>query len=205
VIRGGKEGYERLLLLARDRWPDTEALFARVGLAPGMRCLDLGCGGGEVTLQMARMVAPDGSVTGIDMDGVKLGLGRQEAARRGLENVEFRQLNVLDWAEPGGYDVVYSRFLLQHLSDPLALLRRMWAAVRPGGVLAVEDADFGGWCCHPPNEALDFFARAYQQVLQRRGGDDTAGRKLYGYFLAAGIPGPQVRRSCRSGWPPRTR
>jgi ubiquinone/menaquinone biosynthesis C-methylase UbiE len=192
VIRGGKEGYERLLLLARDRWPDTEALFARVGLAPGMRCLDLGCGGGEVTLQMARMVAPDGSVTGIDMDGVKLGLGRQEAARRGLENVEFRQLNVLDWAEPGGYDVVYSRFLLQHLSDPLALLRRMWAAVRPGGVLAVEDADFGGWCCHPPNEALDFFARAYQQVLQRRGGDDTAGRKLYGYFLAAGIPGPQV-------------
>ena len=87
MIRGGKEGYERLLLLARDRWPDTEALFARVGLAPGMRCLDLGCGGGEVTLQMARMVAPDGSVTGIYMDGVKLSLGRQEAARRGLENV----------------------------------------------------------------------------------------------------------------------
>jgi hypothetical protein len=45
VIRGGKKGYERLLLLARDRWPDTAALFERAGLSPGMRCIDLGCGG----------------------------------------------------------------------------------------------------------------------------------------------------------------
>ena len=41
VIRGGKKGYERLLLLARDRWPDTAALFARAGVSPGMRCIDL--------------------------------------------------------------------------------------------------------------------------------------------------------------------
>jgi len=44
VIRGGREGYERLLVLARERWPDTAALFGRVGLSPGMRCVDLGCG-----------------------------------------------------------------------------------------------------------------------------------------------------------------
>jgi ubiquinone/menaquinone biosynthesis C-methylase UbiE len=49
---GGKQGYERLLLLARDRWPDTAALFARAGVSPGMRCIDLGCGGGEVTLEI---------------------------------------------------------------------------------------------------------------------------------------------------------
>ena len=47
VIRGGQPGYERLLLLARDRWPDTTALFERAGLSPGMRCIDLGCGGGD--------------------------------------------------------------------------------------------------------------------------------------------------------------
>jgi len=192
VIRGGQEGYDRLLLLARDRWPDTAALFERAGLSKGMRCIDLGCGGGEVTLEIAGLVAPGGSVTGVDLDEIKLDLGRRAAAKRGLDNVEFRPLNVRDWDEPAGYDAVYCRFLLQHLSQPVDLLRRMWAGVRPGGVLIVEDADFDGWCCHPPNEGFDFFLRSYSQVLQRRGGDHAVGRKLYGCFLAAGIADPQV-------------
>jgi SAM-dependent methyltransferase len=157
-----------------------------------MRCIDLGCGGGEVTFEIARLVAPGGSVTGVDMDAIKLDLGRRAAAGRGLGNVEFRLLNVRDWDEPGGYDVVYCRFLLQHLSQPVDLLRRMWAGVRPGGVLIVEDADFDGWCRHPPNDGFDFFVHTYSRVLQRRGGDHAIGRKLYGYFLAAGIPDPQV-------------
>jgi SAM-dependent methyltransferase len=192
VIRGGERGYERLALLARTRWPDTAALFARAGLSPGMRCIDLGCGGGQVTLEIARLVAPDGSAVGVDMDEVKLDLARQAAAEGGLANVEFRQLNVRDWDEPGSYDAVYSRFLLQHLSEPADMLGRMWAAVRPRGVLIVEDADFDGWCCHPPNEGFAFFVRSYAEVLRRRGGDHALGRKLYGGFLAAGIPGREV-------------
>jgi ubiquinone/menaquinone biosynthesis C-methylase UbiE len=192
VIRGGREGYERLLVLARERWPDTAALFERVGLSPGMRCIDLGCGGGEVTLEMARLVGPGGSVTGIDMDEVKLDLARQAAARSGLGNVEFRLLSLHDWDEPTAYDAVYCRFVLQHLSRPVDVLRRMWAGVRRGGVLVVEDADFDGWCCDPPNDGFDFFLRAYSQVIKRRGGDHATGRKLYGYFLALGIDDPQV-------------
>ena len=69
---------------------------------------------------------------------------------RGVSNVEFLAGNVNDWDEPGAYDVVYARFLLQHLSEPVDMLRRMWAAARPGGRVIVEDPDFDGWCCHPP-------------------------------------------------------
>jgi len=58
--------------------------------------------------------------------------------------------------------------------------------------LIVEDADFDGWCCHPPNEGFDFFVRNYAQVIRRRGGDHATGRKLYWYFLEAGIPTPHV-------------
>jgi ubiquinone/menaquinone biosynthesis C-methylase UbiE len=192
VIRGGEAGYDRLALLARTRWPDTAALLGRAGLAPGMRCVDLGCGGGQVTLEIARLVGPHGSVVGVDMDEIKLDLARQAAAAAGLANVEFRQLNVQDWDEPASYAAVYCRFLLQHLSDPVGLLGRMWAAVRPRGVLIVEDADFDGWCCDPPNEGFDFFLHAYCEVLRRRGGDPAFGRKLYGGFLAAGIPHPEV-------------
>jgi SAM-dependent methyltransferase len=192
VIRGGEGGYERLALLARTRWPDTAALLARAALSPGMRCIDLGCGGGHVTLEIARLVAPEGSVVGVDMDEIKLDLARQAAAECGLANVEFRQLNVQDWDEPGGYDAVYSRFLLQHLGEPVGLLGRMWAAVRPRGVLVVEEADFDGWCCHPANEGFDFFVRTYSEALTRRGGDSAFGRKLYGGFLAVGIPAPEM-------------
>jgi ubiquinone/menaquinone biosynthesis C-methylase UbiE len=196
VIRGGREGYERLRLLARVHRADTAALFERAGLRPGMSCVDLGCGGGEVTLELAELVAP-ARVVGIDMDEVKLDLARTEAEARPAPNVEFRAGNLDDWEEPGTYDAAYSRAVLQHLSDPVGLLRRMWAALRPRGVLIVEDADFDGWCCHPPNAGFEFFVRAYGEVLARRGGDHAAGRKLYRHALDAGITGIRPPRAAQ--------
>jgi SAM-dependent methyltransferase len=192
VIKGGKPGYDRLALLAAERWPDTRALLDRAGIAAGMRCADIGCGGGAVTLGIARLVAPGGTVRGIDADAVKIGLARQAAAEAGLGNAGFTVLDVRDWDEPGAYDMVYSRFLMQHLSDPEGLLRRMWAAVAEGGLLIVEDADFDGWCCDPPDEAFELFLDCYRTVLARRGGDHAFGRKLYRCALVAGIPEPQV-------------
>lgn len=193
VIRGGKPGYERLQLLARARMPDTRDLFDRVGIAPGRRCLDLGCGSGDVTFEIASRVGPDGHVTGIDMDATKLELARAAATELGLTQVEFRSSDVTTWQEPATYDLVYGRFLLQHLRDPVDLLRRMWDALRPGGALVVEDADFDGLFCHPPNDAFDFYADNYRRVLALNGGDPAIGRKLYGYFRAAGIPRPELR------------
>ena len=116
VLRGGRWGYERLQMLARVRRADTLELLRRVGLRPGMRCLDLGCGGGEVTFEIAQLVRPGGSVVGIDMDEVKLALARKAADEQDLSNVEFRAANVNDWAEPDAYDLVYGRFLLQRLT-----------------------------------------------------------------------------------------
>ena len=126
------------------------------------------------------------------MDEVKLGLARDSGRERGVANVEFRAANVDDWSEPDAYDVTYCRFLLQHLSRPLDVIRSMWEAVRPGGAIVVEDADFAGVFCHPPNDGFDFWAHAYPQVLRSHGGDPAIGRKLYGYFLEAGIPSPNV-------------
>lgn len=202
VIRGGQLGYERLAVLARSWLPMTSALFDRIGVAPGMRCLDLGCGGGDVTRELARRVGPDGLVVGVDMDAVKLDLARQTATAQGLANVEFRELNVYEWAEMSAYDLVYCRFLLQHLSRPVDLLRSMWAAVRESGAIAVEDADFEGSFCDPPHEGFDFWVNAYQRVLERHGGDPLSGRKLHRRFNEAGIPTPElavVQRADRTG------
>jgi ubiquinone/menaquinone biosynthesis C-methylase UbiE len=198
VIRGGLWGYERLQVLARSLWPATSALLDRVGLGSGMSCLDLGCGGGAVTLELARLVGQDGQVAGIDMDEVKLAMARQAARDRGWSNVEFRAGNVYDWAELASYDLVYCRNLLQHLSRPVDVLRAMWAAVRDGGVIVVEDADFTGSFCDPPNAGFAFWVDAYQRVLERHGGDPQIGRKLHRYFAAAGIPAPELTISQRA-------
>src|SRR5262245_20748006 len=125
VIRGGVEGQQRLAVLARVMWPTTSRLLAEAGLAPGMTCLDLGCGGGGVTVRLAASVGPHGHVTGVDMDETILDLARRNATQLGLANVEFRRLDVQDWADESLYDCIYARFLLTHLADPRGLLRRM--------------------------------------------------------------------------------
>jgi 2-polyprenyl-3-methyl-5-hydroxy-6-metoxy-1,4-benzoquinol methylase len=193
IILGGEAGYKRLQVLARASAPNTTALFDRVGLHDGMRCCDLGCGPGVVSLMLAERVGPSGHVDGIDMDEVKLGLARRDAAERGVANVTFRAGDVTAWEDPGAYDVVYARFLLQHLERPVDMLARMWAGVRPGGALVVEDADFSLAFCEPPLDAFDFFIDAYAETIRRRGGDHTAGRKLHRYALEAGVAAPQLR------------
>jgi len=193
VLRGGQWGYDRLKLLARMKRDETLELFRRAGVRPGMRCVDLGCGGGEGTFDLAVAAGPGGSVTGVDMDAEKLALARESARERGIGNVEFRAGNVNEWDEPDTCDFVYCRFLLQHLARPADLLRRMWAAVRAGGVIAVEDADFDGLFCDPPNGGFDFYKTMYPEVCRLGGGDPTIGRKLYRYFGQAGIPGVQFR------------
>ena len=205
VIRGGRAGYDRLQVLTRDRWPTTRALFARAGVGAGMRCVDLGCGGGEVTFELAKLVAPGGDVVGVDMDEVKLALARDAAADRGITNVEFRALNVNAWDEPAAYDVVYGRFLLQHLREPVALLRRMWAAVRPGGVIVVEDADFDGWGCHPANVGFAFFVRAYREVIAHWGGTTRLDASSTPPFSTPGSLLPTLTSSARSTLPTRER
>src|SRR5258708_6232147 len=171
-------------------------------MGDGMRCVDVGCGGGDVTLELARRVGPDGAVLGIDMDEVKLELARQSAVGAGLTNIEFRAMNVYEWTAEMMYDIVYCRFVLQHLSRPLDVLRSMWAGVAVGGAIVVEDADFEGSFCDPPNASFDFWVDAYQRVLKRHGGDPLTGRKMTRLFRDAGIPEPEVtvaQRAYRTG------
>jgi ubiquinone/menaquinone biosynthesis C-methylase UbiE len=193
VLRGGQAGYDRLQVLARARRADSVELAGLAGLRPGMRCVDLGCGGGEMTFELARLTGPGGSVTGIDQDEVKLSLAREAAAERGITNVTFETGDVAGWDEPGAADFAYCRFLLEHLSEPAGVLRRMWRSVRPGGAIAAESIDYDGTFSYPANDGFAFHQWTFGQVMARNGGDAVLGRKLYQRFLEAGIPAPQLR------------
>jgi len=192
VIRGGVEGKHRLEVLARTMWPSTSRLLERSGLTQGMTCLDLGCGGGDVTLELARWIGRDGEVTGLDMDKTKLDLAREAAAVQGLRNTYFRESDIGQWNETSQYDLVYCRFQLTHLRDPVALLRRMWNAVRLGGRVVIEDVDFAGSFCHPACTAFDRYVDLYRRVVASRGGDADIGPRLYGLVRDSGWQNPNL-------------
>jgi predicted O-methyltransferase YrrM len=193
AIRGGIEGKRRLDLLAQVMAPTIQALLARAGLRPGMRCLDLGCGGGHVSRLLAQMVGQSGRVVGLDLDQVKLESAQEHCRSEGLENVEFRQVDVTEWSEPETYDLVYGRFILSHLGGRPAVVARMAEALRPGGVVVLEDIDFTGSFCYPPNSAYDRYCELYRAVIRRRGGDADLGPQLYGLCLDAGMREGEVR------------
>jgi SAM-dependent methyltransferase len=186
IIGGGLAGRERLRVLARALGPTTAALLDRVQIAPGMRCLDVGCGGGDVTCELARRAAP-GHVVGVDFDETKLALARDEAAAARIDNLEYRTGDVVKIDLASEYDAIYVRFLLTHLADPAAGAARIAAGLRPGGVLIVEDIDFTGVFCHPPSAAYDRYVDLYTRTAHARRVDPNIGFRLPELLTGAGL------------------
>ena len=187
VIRGGVQGRERLKLLSEVMGATTRALLAEAGVPAGANCIDIGCGGGDVTLELARMAGPAGQALGVDLDEAKLAIAREEAAARGVSNVAFEAHDLTTWEPDRPFDVVYARFLLTHLSDPGAVVRTMRRHLRPGGVVIVEDIDFRGHFAEPGCPALDRFVALYSSSVGRRGADPNIGPRLPALLRDAGF------------------
>jgi SAM-dependent methyltransferase len=186
VIRGGVAGRERLRVLARAFAPTTAALLDRVAITPGMQCLDAGCGGGDVTRELARRAAP-AHVVGVDFDETKLALAREEAEADGVHNVEYRTGDIVHSELATEYDAIYARFLVTHLTDPAATIIRFAEGLRPGGVLIVEDIDFRGMPCHPPSAAYDRYVDLYMRTTWARGVDPNIGSRVPALLTGAGL------------------
>src|ERR1700722_14103875 len=134
TIEGGELGKQRLDVLARVCEAGTALLFDRVGVGARVRCVDVGCGGGHVSRELARRAGPTGSVVGIDMDASVLGFAAADVASAGIPNVEFRCCDATQLEEVS-FDVAYARCLLSHVGVPGDVVRAMSAALKPGGIL----------------------------------------------------------------------
>jgi 2-polyprenyl-3-methyl-5-hydroxy-6-metoxy-1,4-benzoquinol methylase len=181
VIRGGLEGRERLRVLARVMRASSISLFDRLDLRDGLTCLDVGCGGGDATLELARSVAPRGRVIGVDIDEMKLEIARAETAQQGLRNVEFRLSDIREGSALGTlgtFDIVYARFLLTHLSDPASVVTAFYTHLRPGGRIGLEDIDFSGYFTYPESNAFRRYHELCCATVAQRGGDPNIGPRL---------------------------
>jgi SAM-dependent methyltransferase len=125
-----------------DRMEDTggvpgELAMDRLDLRPGQRVVDLGCGAGRTTLELASRAGPGGSAVGVDISAAMLAAGRDRAARLGAGNVEFvhADVQVHDLGE-ARFDAAYSRFGVMFFADPVAAFGNVRRSLRPAGTLS---------------------------------------------------------------------
>lgn len=195
ILARGAKGRERLRILSRVMRDGTFPLLEKTGISKGAACLDVGCGGGDVSLLLARLVGATGRVVGIDQDASVVQIAADEVAPEGLAHLSFRTQSVFDIEPDASFDVLYCRFLLTHLPDRDKALRCMLGAVKPGGLLIFEDIDFSGHFCHPARPAMDDYMRLYRETAHRNGGDADFGLKLPMFLTAAGLADVEVRIS----------
>ena len=160
--------------------------------AAGAALLDVGCGPGTITEDLARLVAP-GEVLGVDSSAEAV-----DAARRAstVPGVAYAVQDVLALDVPDGtYDVVHAHQVLQHLADPVGALRELRRVTRPGGLVAVRDADYAAMTWHPRSDGLDRWRSLYRELARRQGGEPDAGRRLLGWAQAAGLTGVEASAS----------
>jgi ubiquinone/menaquinone biosynthesis C-methylase UbiE len=115
----------------------SEKIFPTLKVGPGDKVLDVGCGFGDTAIQFARIVGPTGSVVGIDCCDGFLALARADTAAAGVDNVRFIEGDVQSYPFEAHHDFCFSRFGTQFFENPVAGLRNMRAALKPGGVMTM--------------------------------------------------------------------
>jgi len=191
VLATGNAAANRLRILHNVYGPGAYELLIRAGIQPGMRVADFGCGTGMVTQLLAELVGPAGEVIGIDFSGDQLEQARVSLPES-LSNVSFVQASATDTGLPREtFDLVYSRFLLIHLTEPDAALREMHELLKPNGIFVCEDGDLTSAGSEPPSE-LAAFSTLFGELGPKWGVDYTLGRRLFHLVLATNFVEPEI-------------
>jgi SAM-dependent methyltransferase len=179
--------HESVLRGHQRRTAQDSAAYLLPYLESGLSVLDVGCGPGTITADLAALVAP-GLVTAVDESADVLDVARAEAERRDLSNVSFVTADVhqLDFPDHT-FEVVHAHQVLQHVADPVAALREMRRVCAPGGIVAARDADYAGFIWFPQLPALDLWRDLYGRAARANHGEPDAGRQLLSWARQAGF------------------
>lgn len=189
--------HESVLRSHRARNVSNSAAYFEHLLTPGVSVLDVGCGPGTVTVDIARRVNP-GIVVGVDAATGIIEDARKLATEQQVENVRFETANAYDLPfEDASFDIVHAHQLLQHLSDPVEVIRQMKRVAKPGGYIAVREADYGAMTWYPESEGLTEWNILYHEVTSAYGFQADAGRRLFSWFQQAGFDVNDL--SCSAG------
>ena len=182
--------------------PVTNAFFERLGVKPGMRVLDLGCGPGFVSLDLAQRVGPTGSVVALDEARHWTEWLALKAQERGFANVKTICARIQDAdLQEGSFDLVFSRWVFSFLSDPSGIAKSLARCLKPGGVLAIEDYNHEGVSLFPESEGFRAVVRATRALYKSHGGDQFVMGRIPAIFAAAGLETVEIHPNVLCGGP----
>lgn len=168
--------------------PDSDAQFERIGIKPGERVIDLGCGPGGVLHLLGKHVGPTGSVLGLERSPHFVEMARRFVADHALSHVEVREGDAYDTGlERASFDGAHMRLVLVNVPEPQRIVREMVALVRPGGWIASFEADFVAHFCEPPLPAWERLLNSYIRYSAAQGIDLFIGRCTHRLFREAGL------------------
>jgi ubiquinone/menaquinone biosynthesis C-methylase UbiE len=192
-----QEEVQRLIDQSRLMNDLTEHVFAKAGIQRGMRVLDVGCGGGDVSFLAARLVGPTGSVVGVDCSREALAAARKRTASLGLRNVTFVEGDVRALSVNATFDAAVGRLVLMYVGDPVSTVRGISGHVRPGGTIVFQEMDLAGAKASPASPLADKAIFWIRETLRRSLADLEMGLKLRQTLLMAGLPEPQMTLGAR--------
>jgi ubiquinone/menaquinone biosynthesis C-methylase UbiE len=193
VLETGELGAKRLSLLNQVYGDATRSLLGTAGVAAGSHVVDFGCGTGNVSMEIAKLVGANGSVTGVDASPDQLAIGRSQATTNGLTNVKFVESSVYGTSLPEShFDFAYARLILCHLQRPLDALREMLRILKPGGTLICEDLDISSLQTYPITTAYQRVVELSLQLADQRQVSYCRGRELPSLLVSLGYS-PTVR------------
>lgn len=180
--------HESVLRSHQWRTAENSASYLLPHLRVGDRVLDVGCGPGTISADLADVVGQRGSVVGIDNADAVIQTAKARYDGSGRGNLVFATGDALsvDYAD-NAFDVVHAHQVLQHLQDPVGALREFARVTRPGGIVAVRDADYAAMTWHPHSDALDAWLALYREVARSNGAEPDAGRRLLEWSSDAGL------------------
>jgi SAM-dependent methyltransferase len=184
---------QSIQLLAQILAPVTRQFLEQAGLCAGMKVLEVGSGAGDVALLAAELVGPSGTVIGVENNPTILetALARTQAA--GLTQVSFVESDLTALVLDDTFDAVVGRYILHHLRDPVLALRQLVRHLRPGGIVAFQEADLTRLGTSiPPVPLFEQVGDWIKEPFRRAGLDLQFGLRLYRVFLEAGLPAPQI-------------
>jgi len=190
MLASGERSALRLRLIDRIFGPATREFLLACGLRRGWRVAEIGCGVGLVSFWMAKRGA---SVVAVDGKQAQIETAAKCAREQGIANLEFHVADAYNTGlQRTSFDLVYSRFLMCHLPEPVRALREMRELLKPGGVLACEDYDQQSVACEPPSPAYKRLNQISDGMDRAFGVNSNIGPGLPRLFLEAGMTSPRV-------------
>lgn len=187
ILAGGQKGLSRLNVLARTLDSESNVFIGAFDLSKVRKGLDLGCGTGTRSIDLATRIGAQGTITAIDQDPVAIRVAQKNAAKKKLRNIIFKNSSLEAFDPIEQFDLIYGRMILTHLRNPEKVLKKIRSWLKPGGIVIFEEPDLSSRVCFPKEKCVFRYTEIMCATARTKGLHPSLGPELLGLLKKVGF------------------